>query len=207
MSKSKKVWIPAGIACLAAILLIAYSYYVHGTHPLEGGGRRLPGGPRPDEDHSPLKGIVTTLGTITLYIGAVSFSWYWFKKKLKSPSLLVRKAGKLLYAMHKWMGWAVVVIIAIHGAYFVITDWHNDKVYSGLGAFAILLAIAGYGYLIRTVRNKWMRSVHRWMSVAWVPVLFLHAGGSTIIAVLVSLGIYGLVWLLEKNAGVPELNA
>lgn len=206
MSKSKKVWIPAGMACLAAILLLAYSYYVHASRHFEGAGHRPPAGERlpgrpKEEGHSPFKGWITTLGTITLYIAALSFSWYWFKKKMKSPSMLVRKAGRLLYSAHKWMGWAVVILIAIHGAYFVVTDWSNDKVFSGLGAFALLLAIAGYGYLIRTVRNKWMRQVHRWLSVAWVPVLFLHAGGSVIIAVFICLGVFGTVRVLEKYAG------
>lgn len=206
MSKSKIVWLPAGLALLAAILLIVYSYDLPVLRHIEHGGHRIGGGPRPADadDGRALKGWITTLGTIVLYAGALNFSWFWFKKKMKSPSKLVRKAGKLLYKAHKWIGWGLLIIIAIHGGYFIITDWNNHKVYSGLGAFAMLLAIGGYGVLIRKVRNKWMRSVHRWLSVAWAPVLLLHAGGSVILAVMACLGIYGLVWILERKAAVAS---
>jgi len=204
MSKSRKAWIPAGLACLAAILLIAYSYHLQDARHFGTGGPRMPGEPRPDAGDNTLKGFFTTLGTISLYLGALTFSWYWFRKKAKSPSRLVRMSRTLLYAVHKWMGWSLLLLIGIHGAYFVIADWNPDKAYSGLGAFAMLLAIAGYGYLIRTVRNKWMRSAHRWLGVAWVPILLLHAGGSTVIAVLVCLGLFGMVWLLERRIVVAE---
>ncbi|MBB6669506.1 hypothetical protein [Cohnella nanjingensis] len=215
MSKNKKVWIPAIIAAFAALLLVASFYYAGYSHEGEALRARLPGGgggglpageaQRPPRDgNEGYGGYFTTLGTIALYVGAAGFSWFWFKKRMKSPSRLVRRGGKLLFAWHKLMGWITVALIAIHGTYFLWTKFGDDKIYSGLAGFVILLTLAGYGYFIHKIRNKWMRTVHRSLGLLWVPVLIVHAGGSAIMAVLAVLVVGVVVLLLEKNAGTSR---
>ncbi|AZN41554.1 hypothetical protein [Paenibacillus albus] len=209
MSKSKKVWIPACIALVAAIILVV-CYYVyapskgefHPRIPQGGNGGLPPGGGHPPErgDEGPLAGYFSTFGTIALFVGAASFSWLWFKKKRKSPSMLVRQSGKLFYSIHKLLGWATFILVAAHGIYFLFTKINDEHIYSGLAGFAILLALAGYGYFINKIRNKWMRTVHRTLGVLWVPVLWLHAGGSAFLATAATLAVGGLVYLLDKSA-------
>jgi len=208
MKTKRTVWIPAIIATAVALLLLAYYYYMvlsHGSgevrlHAPGGVGRMLP-----PEGEGPRGGgeIFKTLGTIAVFLGAVSFSWFWFKKKLRSPSMLVRKIGKLLHAVHKLLGWATLAITATHGIYFLITKPGDKNMYTGLAALVILLMIAGYGLFIHKIRNKWMRTVHRGLGLLWVPILLLHAGGSAILAVIGSLAVGVLVWLLEKIAVRP----
>nr|WP_206109311.1 hypothetical protein [Paenibacillus sp. HB172176] len=186
MSKNKKVWIPAIFTVAAAILLLVYYFLT--PHP------------RIREHEHPMEGIVKTLGTISLYMGAVSFSWYWFKRKRKSPSQLLRKVGKMLHAIHQPLGWATLLFIAVHGAYFLIIKPHDHKIMSGIANFLLLLTLAGYGYFILRIRNKWMRTVHRMLAIAWVPILFFHAGGSVIAATAATLAAGGLAWLVERSA-------
>lgn len=205
MKTKKTVWIPAIIAAVVAALFVAYYYYMsssHGSGMPEGsaGARNLPnGGMRPHGGERPggAGGIFKTLGTISVFLGAVSFSWFWFKRKLKSPSMIVRKVGKLLHSVHKLIGWVTLIIIAVHGTYFLITKTNDNNIYTGLAGFVILLMIAGYGFFINKVRNKWMRTVHRSLGLLWVPVLLLHAGKSVILAIIVSLAVWVLVWILE----------
>ncbi|MDN4078824.1 hypothetical protein QYF52_12835 [Paenibacillus polymyxa] len=208
-TKTKKtVWIPAIIAVTVAALLLIYYYYmssVSGGKPgMRPQGGNVPGhmGGRPSGKGSGGNGeIFNTLGTISVFLGAATFCWFWFKKKLRSPSMLVRKAGKLFHSLHKLLGWATLILIAIHGVYFLITKFQDHKTFSGLAAFAIILAISGYGFYINKVRNKWMRTIHRILGLLWVPVLLLHAGGSAIMAVIATLAIGGLVWILERTEG------
>ncbi|RKP51599.1 hypothetical protein D7Z26_17630 [Cohnella endophytica] len=204
MSRNKKIWIPAIVVATVAVLLVAYSYYLTLSHggqelrprPPEGGGTGRP----PQGGNDGAGGYFTTLGTISLFLGAAGFSWFWFKKKLKSPSPAVRYVGKLLHSIHKFLGWTTLVLIVVHGIYFLIVKLHDEKIYTGLAGLAILLALAGYGYSINKVRNKWMRAVHRSLGIIWVPVLLLHAGGSAIMAVISALAVGGLVWVFERSA-------
>lgn len=142
-----------------------------------------------------------TLGTLSVFLGAAAFCWFWFRRKLKSPSPLVRKGGRLARSLHKPLGWAAVLLIAVHGGYFLVTKLQDHKIYSGLSAFAILLALAGYGFFINRIRNRWMRTVHRVLALSWIPLLLLHAGGSAIAAFLGCLVVGGAVWHLDKSAG------
>jgi hypothetical protein len=211
MSRKKKVWIPAIIAAAAAVLLVAYYFYMLSSHgggdprPPKGGGGGLPAGGMqrpPGQVNDGYAGYFSTLGTIAVFLSAASFSWLWFKKKLKSPSMLVRKVGNLLFSMHKLMGWAALILIVIHGTYFLINKLDDNKIYTGIAGFSILLTIVGYGYFINKVRNKWMRTVHRTLGLLWVPMLLLHAGGSAIMAVIATLAVGGAVMILERKAGV-----
>ncbi|AHM68620.1 hypothetical protein LK13_12360 [Paenibacillus polymyxa] len=208
-TKTKKtVWIPAIIAVTVAALLVIYYYYmssVSGGKPgmRPPGGGNVPGhmGGSPGGKGGGGNGeIFNTLGTISVFLGAASFCWFWFKKKLRSPSMLVQKAGKLFHSLHKLLGWATLILIAVHGVYFLIIKFQDHKTYSGLAAFAIILAISGYGFYINKVRNKWMRTIHRILGLLWVPVLLLHVGGTAIMAVIATLAVGGLVWTIDRMA-------
>ncbi len=188
MKNSRTVWIPAIVALVAAVSLLAYYYN------LDLGPRGSRPRVRPPESGELFK----TMGTFALWTAAAGFAWVWFRKKRKSPSMLVRQGGKLLYALHKWLGWATIALGAAHGAYLLIYKTSDHKIYSGLASFVVVLAIAGYGLFIPKIRNKWMRLVHRTLGIAWVPVLFIHAGGSTILAAGAALAVGGLVRLLER---------
>ena len=89
MSKSKKVWIPAAIALLAAVILVVFIAFTlllgeSSAHDFRKGGvAGMPpgGGQRPERgEGGALEGYFSTFGTIALFVGAASF-WFWFKKK------------------------------------------------------------------------------------------------------------------------------
>lgn len=193
MNTKLKTWLPAILFIAAAVVLIVI--YVVMPEQRERGMR-----PREGD----LGGLFSTLGTIAIYVGAGGFSWLWFKRKQKSPSMLIRKARALFDALHKPLGWITILLVAVHGIYFLFTKLSDHNIYSGLAAFAILAAIVGYGVFINKVRNKWMRTVHRTLGLIWVPVIWLHAGGSAIIAVIAVLAVGGAVVMLEKRAREEE---
>lgn len=208
MKTKKTVWIPAGVAALVAILLLGYYFYMSFFHGSGEVRLRTPGGvgamrPPGGKEAGGSEEIFKTLGTVAVFFGAVSFSWFWFKKKRKSPSIWVRRTGKLLHTVHKLLGWMTLIIIVAHGIYFLITKQEDNSIYTGLAGFVILLMIIGYGFFINKIRNKWMRTVHRSLVLLWVPVLLLHAGGSAITAVIASFAVWVLVWILERKEPIP----
>ncbi|MNO56432.1 hypothetical protein D3C76_469470 [compost metagenome] len=186
MSKSKKVWILAVAAMAAALFLIVYQMLVVKEIA---GYRHRPG---------PAEEIFKTLGTIAVFVGAGGFCWLWFKKQRKAPQWIIRRVGALLHRLHQPLGWLALGLVAFHGGYFLITDIQNRDIYSGIAAFLILLAIAGYGFFIKRIRNKWMRLVHRSLGIAWVPALFIHAGGSAVMATFLTIMVGVLMWFFGK---------
>ncbi|AIQ66100.1 hypothetical protein PSTEL_26280 [Paenibacillus stellifer] len=193
----KTVWIPAAFIAVVSLLLIAYSFYIGagGDHPRPpAAAAGLPPRGEREEGWEPFK----LAGTLAVICGAASFAWLRFKKKLKSPSLPVKQLGKLLYKVHKFTGWTALALIAVHGGYYLITKFGDHNVYTGLAAFLVLLAIACYGFLIRRVRSPWVRKTHFFLSLLWIPLLLLHAGGSAIAAVIAGAAIWVLVPVVEK---------
>ncbi len=190
MSANTKTWIPFAIALAAAAGLILYGAFAAQNEHFR---------TRPTEVGS----LFTTLGTIAVYVAAAGFSWLWFKKKFRSPSMLVRRVCKLLHALHRALGWSTLALGAAHGAYWLVNRPLDDNSYTGLASFAILLVVAGYGLFVPKIRNKWMRLAHRTLGIAWAPVLFLHAGGSAIAAVGIVIGVGVLVRMLESIASRP----
>ncbi|WP_027091678.1 hypothetical protein [Cohnella thermotolerans] len=198
MNHSRKAFIPAALVAFASIALIVYSFYASSRgrgHPpnMPAAGARPPGGER-EEGLDPF----TLFGTLAVVCGAVSFTWLRFKKKLVSPSPIVKKLAKLLYRVHPFTGWAALLLIAAHGSYFLVTKLNDHKIYTGLASFLILLALAGYGFLIKRVRNKWLRKAHFYLSLLWIPALLLHAGGSFLGTALATAAVWAAVWLLER---------
>jgi hypothetical protein len=193
MKTNKSVFIPAIIVVIAAILLVAYSFFAmnSGTHPAPPEGGRPPMG---GEKFEPFK----TLGTIAIVCGALSFTWLLFKNKLTSSSVPIKKLGKLFYTIHTYTGWAALLIVLVHGTYYLITKLNDKSIYTGIAAFLLLFTLAGYGYLIKRVRNMHMRKVHFLLSFVWIIAIMLHAGGAFITTALITLVIWGFIWLLER---------
>lgn len=204
MSRKKTIWIPASIAIVAAVLFAVYSFIHAPVHHSTGFGQevgRHTGSDRPlRKEDGGLGGTMTTLGTIAVFLGASSFCWLWFKKKRRSPSYLVRQSSRWLNRFHTWTGWAALVLIAVHGSYFLIVKNQDDKIYTGIAAFALLLALAGYGMLIKKVRNVWMRTIHRTIGLLWLPAIVLHAGGSAIVAIVLILAVGALAEWMDRQA-------
>ncbi|MBD3917870.1 hypothetical protein H8B09_03825 [Paenibacillus sp. PR3] len=190
MSSKQKVWIPAILIIAVALLLLVYYYSLDIPHA------------RPDFRKEKEAGgqLFTTMGTIALYVAALGFSWLWFKKSRKSPSRIVKAVGTQIHRAHQWLGWAALALGTAHGVYLLLTRSDDHKIWSGIASFAILLAIVGYGVFIPRIRNKWMRMVHRMLGIAWVPIGFIHAGGSMLLAAALTIAIGILVRVLEKYA-------
>ena len=202
MSKSKRVWIPAIIAIAVTVLFVGYYYYyISWNGNGDGVLRRLAA-------EQLAKGVVdrnvriaiffNDLGTISVFLGAVCFSWFWFKQKLRSSSMIMRRVGKLIHSLHNFFGWSALILSFSHGIYCLFVEIHDQHIYSGIASFVILLTIVGYGYMSRKVRNKWMRAIHRWLSIVWIPVLWIHAGWDVILATIATLAVGVIVILLER---------
>ncbi len=203
MNKSKRIWfLPAIIAITVTVLFVGYYYYYISRY---GNGdstlRRLAA-------EQLAKGAVdpnvrtaiffNDLGTISVFLGAACLSWLWFKQKLRSSSRIVRRLGKLLHSLHNFLGWSVLLLSFSHGVYCLFVEIQDQHIYSGIASFVILLTLVGYGYRLRKVRHKWMRAIHRWLSIVWIPVLWVHAGWDAILATIAILAVGAIVILLER---------
>ncbi|MEW9699567.1 hypothetical protein [Paenibacillus sp. SI8] len=182
MSKSKLIWIPAVLVTWIALGLLIYSYFVE--HVITG--------------RNPTAELFNNFGRVAVFLGAASFLWLRFKNLRKSSPFFIRKLSKWVRSIHELAGYLTIAVIVAHGAYFLFFTALKPETFVGLAAFAVLLAIGGYGMLIKQVRNVWMRSVHRMLSIAWVPFLLIHAGGALFIASLISAAICGAVWIIVK---------
>ncbi|WP_438448682.1 hypothetical protein [Gorillibacterium sp. sgz5001074] len=183
MSSSKRVWIPSLLLLLAAAGLCSYSFLL----------------PEARHVHSSLKEAMTTLGTAAVFLGALSFLWIRFKSLRRSESILLKKLSKLLRSVHQASGYAALALILAHGVYFLFYTSLQPGTLSGLAAFTVLAALAGYGMLMKRIRNVHMRTIHRTLSIAWIPFLLIHAGGSVILSALLSAAICGAAWLVERR--------
>jgi hypothetical protein len=185
MKQNRSIFAPAIAVAIISILLIAYYFYAasHETNP-----------------QPPQGNFFTTLGTFAVISGAISFSWFRFKKKLKSPSLFIKKLAKIFYVAHTYAGWIALVLIGVHGGYFLITRLNDSNILSGLAAFFLNLTLAIYGWFIKRKPNKFMRKTHFLLSILWLLVLIVHAGGTFIAIAIITLMVWGIIWIVEKRA-------
>ncbi|GIP22977.1 hypothetical protein [Paenibacillus sp. J22TS3] len=223
MNKSRKVFIPAVLLALAALGLILYAVVgLKETRPAHmkppasasagsasvqqsGDAAGAPGRPnRPDHG---AEGIYKNLGTAAVFLSAISFAWICLKKKRRSASKWLRKGAKLFYAVHTYAGYLAVLLIVVHGIYFLIKGSHQDAIYTGIAAFALLLAGGVYGFLIRRVRNKYMRVIHLGLGSAFLAACLVHAGGSALLAVGGIVVLWVLVGILDRTAVAPQTAA
>jgi hypothetical protein len=207
--KKIAIYIPALIAVLTGLLLAAYTIFlqphgVDGDHPMPPEGIN-------SADFQPKEGggeLFKNMGTIAIICGAVSFTWLLLKRKLASPSQIVKQLSRWALKVHTWFGWAALILVLVHGGYFLITKFQDHKTLSGLASFAVLLALGGYGWTIRRFKreSKTLRFTHRLLSFVWIPVLLLHAGGSVIGTAAGTVGSWVLIWLIERAASRQQVS-
>jgi hypothetical protein len=199
MRNSRTVILPALLVATASLFLILYSFFgeTHQEPPNIGSQQHLGMGPRLDKGNEDL---FRTLGTIPVFVAAVSYAWLRLKKKRRSSSHFVRLIVKWFDKLHKYTGYSAVILIAAHGTYFLTQAAIKKETYSGIAAFALLLSLGIYGFLMRRVPNKHMRKVHFLLATAFVITVLIHAGGSAIIATVSVIVFWGLVWLIERMA-------
>ncbi|MBM7652222.1 hypothetical protein [Neobacillus cucumis] len=156
-------------------------------------------------DGGGLKGWMTQVGNVSIFLGTVAFWWFRFKKKMTSKVPFIKKLSKFLYKVHNFVGWTALVLTAVHGAYFLYTKKLGDHdQLSGIAAGLILLTLAMYGYVIRKIKNKWTRQVHRLLSFAWLIALAFHAGGFFGTCVGASIGLWILIEFFERSQSQPK---
>jgi hypothetical protein len=201
---------PAILVAILSLLLIAYYYYfsMHGNHPKppQGGVGGPQGGTRPGPDGGKGSGIFLTLGTLAVISGAVSFSWFFLKKKLKSPSILIKKLAKIFNVAHYYTGWIALIFIAIHGTYYLFTKLDDPNIFSGLAAFILILTLAIYGYKLKRKPNRFIRKTHFLLSLLWIVALVVHTGGTFILVASITLMIWAIIWIVELKTKSAKLN-
>jgi hypothetical protein len=200
MKNSRFVFFPAILVAVASLCLIVYSFLGFTPHrppSLHTGVPLADMGPRGERGS---EGLFRTLGTCAVFLAAASYAWLRLKRKRKSPSPLVQLAVKGFDKLHKYAGYAAIVLIAVHGIYFLTQAAIKKETYTGLAAFGLLFALGLYGFLIRRVSNKYMRKIHFSLATAFAAAALLHAGGSAVMAVV----FWGLIWLIERSATPAE---
>lgn len=197
-----RIWLPAILVLVAAAALIVY-YFTHQPQTPNFQGADTPGDHppadlQPDEEEG--SETFTLLGNIAIAFGALSFWWFLFKKKLGSPNALIKKTGKLLYKVHTFTGYLALILVTVHGGYYLITKFSDVNAKSGLAGFLLLLALAVYGMLYKRVKNKDMRKTHFVLTNAWLVVLCIHAGGFFFAMIGTTVALWALLWFLSKRA-------
>jgi membrane-associated HD superfamily phosphohydrolase len=113
--------------------------------------------------------------------------------------LIVQFLVKWLDKLHQFAGYAAILLIAVHGIYFLVQAAVKRETYTGIAAFALLLSLGVYGFLMRRVPNKYMRKVHFLLATAFAAVALIHAGGSAIAAILSIIVFWLLIRLLDRK--------
>ncbi|UUZ82283.1 hypothetical protein LJK88_49155 [Paenibacillus sp. P26] len=165
-----------------------------------GSGCRGPAARHEAEGEKGGEGLFKNFGTIAVFCGAVSYVWLRLKTKRRSPSSVVQILVKWFDKLHTYAGYGAIVLVAVHGVYFLTQAAVKDDTYTGLAAFALLLSLGVYGFLIRRVKNKHMRKIHFLLATAFAVVACIHAGSSAIMATVCTIAFWGLVLLMERSA-------
>lgn len=208
-----KLFIAFIIVMVLAIGAITYHYILHPAQlSLSGDGKGEHHGPPPGGEFRKdgegfsndlttvkgWKGIMKQLGEISIIVAAVSFGWFVLKKKIGSKSKVVKTTVKTLFNVHVWTGWVVIGLALVHSVYFLLTDFSSRLTWTGISATVIMLGLLVYGYYIRRVKNKFLKAFHRWLSFAWLPVLFLHGGGIVVQMIIISALVFVVVRLVDR---------
>ncbi|MDP4172078.1 MAG: hypothetical protein Q8906_15820 [Bacillota bacterium] len=201
MKENRRIFIPAILAVGIGVALVIYSVFFmqsggqhHGPPP--GGGlrhfRRRDGGG--------FGGLIKQLGTIIIICGAINYSWFYLKRRMKSPLTWVKKTGKYFYKVHTYVGWIALGLTAVHGTYYLLKDFKNPATFTGLAAFVLLLALALYGLFVNRSRVKSIRKIHFLLTNVWLILLLIHAGGHFILPAAITLLSWGSIALMERMA-------
>ncbi|WP_123039239.1 hypothetical protein [Cohnella candidum] len=205
MKSNRTAYIPAILVALASLGLLIYSLIGvadHGRPPMNGGVPPMQRG----EDHG-AEETFKLLGTLAVYGAAASYAWLRLKRSRRSPSPFVRFLVRWFDKLHQWLGYAALILIAVHGFYFLTQAAIKRETYTGIAGLALLLSLGVYGFLIRRVRNKHLRKIHFLLATAFAVIAIIHAGGTAIIATLGVVAFWGVVWLIERKAAPSEETA
>jgi hypothetical protein len=185
MKNKRLVVYPALLIVSISVILILYSLFLS---PANDQFQR-------SEDAG---GTYKTLGNIAIIFAAISFTWLRLKKKRISTSKPIKWLAKFMYSIHTYMGWAALALIAVHGTYFILTDFQKSATKSGLAAFLLLLTLAGYGYMFRKVKKPIMRKIHFALALSWIVAALIHAGGIIILMSILTLIAWLIIGWVEK---------
>ncbi|MGJ7912954.1 hypothetical protein [Neobacillus sp. LXY-1] len=200
MKKINKGVIPVVLVALVSIVLIGLFYYYDFAHLQPTPGKIA--GKKPERPQG--AELFTLFGNGAILAGALSFSWYLLKKKLKSPFKIVKIVAKKAFSFHTYIGWAALALVAVHGGYFLITDFKNTNNLTGAAAFLLLLSLAIYGYVLQRKKKKSIRSAHFILSILWIGALLVHGGGFVIAFGVGLAGLFILVTIFEKKLKKPN---
>jgi cytochrome b561 len=193
--KSLKTFLPAFAAAVAGVALIAMYYLkVPVVHISLLQAIHVKGNDSLDE-------IFTLLVEGGILLGAASFSWFIFKKKLKESAKFIKTIGKKVYNLHTYFGWAALILVVVHGGYFLITDPTNRNNYTGIAGFLILVCLAVYGLVTKGSKNKSIKKVHFMLTFIWAAAILIHGGSFVLFACGLLVGLYLLLSLkkLKQN--------
>jgi hypothetical protein len=155
--------------------------------------------PQSADQPTPYEEIFAWLGKLGVMLGALSLSWFMMKRKRVSNVMSVRKTANLFYRMHKATGWSALVLVVIHGAYFIFFKWLETDTITGLLALMMLIMVTIYGVLLSRRRLPRARCIHFGLSLIWVLLTIIHAVDA-IPFLLVVIGLsYGFIWWLERR--------
>jgi predicted ferric reductase len=138
-------------------------------------------------------------GQVAVFAGLFSFVWIMMKRQIKTKVGLVKQLVKWNYQFHDWVGWLAVVLVAAHATYFLWTKFNERGTWDGIAATLPLLALAGYGYVMKKSRDKKiMRKIHFSLAVAFLVAMLFHAGGTVIQATVLTVFVYGGIVVFKK---------
>lgn len=189
MKPNRRVMTPAIIVIIVSIGLIIFSFFT------AFGG---------EKEEKQFGDLFKNFGNLAILFGTISYSWFIFKKKLKSPSKYIKTLAKKIFSLHPYVGGASLCFAILHGAYF-LTDIKNESYFTGIASILLLLTIVGYGWAIKRVRNKYIRKTHFVLSNIW-PVALLFHGGSLVIFMAISLGLLLVLFKFSEKGQVVKAN-
>lgn len=199
MKNNIRKFLPAIGIIVIGILLIGYSYFTKSAMPHQGPS---PGGSRRLKHDDEGLGIFKLLGNIAILLGALSFSWFLLKKKLKSSAKFIKTLAKKSYSFHTVFGFSGLILVAIHGGYYLITDFSNHNTLTGIAAFLIMACLGAYGYYFKRSKNKVLKKIHYVLSYVWIIAILIHGGGFVIAT---AAGLLFLFFLLPYIERKPKL--
>lgn len=192
MKNNRVVMVPAIIVTIVCVGLIIFSFF-----STLGGEKEIILGHKGEDQ---FRGLFKNFGNLTILFGTISYSWFIFKKNLKSRFKWLRTIGKRIFSLHPYVGGASLGFAVLHGVYF-ITDIGDKSYFTGIASILLLFTIVGYGWAIKRVRNKYIKKTHFVLSNIWPVAILLHGGG-LVIFMAVFLGFLFVLFKWMENRKV-----
>lgn len=159
------------------------------------------------ENEAPYEEVLKWIGKLAVVSGALSLSWYLMKRKRASKIKPVRKVAHLFYRYHLYAGFGALVLVLVHGAFFLVYERLEDDTVTGLIAFLLLVALAIYGLIVNRTRLANHRKAHFALAVVWAMATVIHAGDAIPLFLFVTGASYGLLWWLERRSELHQMKS